>query len=161
MSKKLQPGDPDYRPAYGNSNYRWEPFKPGNTVAMTHGARSARVIEPMAAEIANATIEVNPHLQEDRYREAVLEYARLVAKVERLEEWLDRNGQLDSDGKVRGASDYALKLRKTMSNQAERLGLTPLSAARLGKDTAAAKLDVTKILAAMTNKDGDHSDHSE
>lgn len=126
--------------------YSWEPFKPNNTKALKHGARSERIIAPLAAVLANEILETSPHLREPEFRAAVLECARVQAQVEVLEEFIGEHGILGDEDKVRPAADYLLKVRKHAANMASRLGLDPLSRARLGKDIAATQLDVAQIL---------------
>jgi hypothetical protein len=153
-SGNVVPG-PGYRPARG---YSWEPFKPGNTKAMTHGARSERCITPLAAEIANQLMQEHPRLRDPAFRGPVLEYSRLQAQVELLEKWTDDHGLIDEEtGDVRNAAQFLLKVRKQAMNVADRLGLTPLAAARLGRDNAAAAVDVTAILAQIKENPSDAS----
>jgi len=37
----------------GARGYSWPPFEKGNTASLTHGARSPRMIEPLAEAIVN------------------------------------------------------------------------------------------------------------
>lgn len=129
--------------------YSWEPFKANNTAALKHGARSERVIAPLAAAIGNDLLEQHTRLRDPLYREAVLEYARVLAQVEVLQTWVDKHGMFDEGGKTTGAADYLLRVRKHASNLADRLGLTPLANARLGKDSAAASFDIAKLMAEL------------
>lgn len=129
--------------------YSWEPFVAGNFKAKKHGAHSDRIITPIAAALANQLMTDLPYLQDPTYREALLDYARTVARVEVLEQWLDENGEVDAEGKVAPAATYLLRVRAHAAQMASRLGLDPLSRARLGKDTTAAKLDVAQIMAEI------------
>ncbi|MFC7448669.1 P27 family phage terminase small subunit [Rhodococcus daqingensis] len=139
--------------------YSWEPFKPGHTKSLKHGARSERVIAPLTAEIANGLMQNHERLQNPLYRETVLEYSRLLAQVEVLEAYIDEHGTIiesgDKAGKVQPAAEYLLKVRKQATNVADKLGLNPLANARLGKDTAAGQLDLTKIFAAIQAQAGE------
>lgn len=132
--------------------YSWEPFKANHTKSIKHGARSERMITPLAEAIGNNLLAQHERLRNPLYREAVLEYARVLAQVELLQAYVDEHGVLDKDGKTTGAADYLLRVRKHASNLADRLGLTPLANARLGKDTAAASIDVAKLMAEIKDQ---------
>lgn len=131
--------------------YTWEPFTANHTKSLKHGARSERMISPAAARIANELMESYPRLRE--YRGAVLEYARVDAQVELLQAWVDEHGAIDDKGESTGANNTLLKTRKHLLNLADRLGLTPLANARLGKDTAAAGVDFAKLAAAVLDQE--------
>ncbi|QMU22885.1 hypothetical protein [Gordonia rubripertincta] len=147
----------DTKPASGAParGYSWEPFKPNHTKSVKHGAYSERLIAPLAAEIANTLLSTYPRLR--GFREAVLEYARIDAQVERLQAHVDEHGDLDSDGNPTGAAKLLLRTRVHLANRADSLGLTPLANARLGKDTAAAQFDVAKLIAEMSKHDKDQA----
>ena len=144
--------------------YSWKPFKPGHTKSMKHMARSERVVAPLAAEIGNSLLQEHDRLRNPLYRESVLEYARLLAQQELLEKWLDEHGLIvesgDKAGKVQPAAEYLLKVRKQASNIADRLGLTPLANARLGKDTASAQADLVAVYAQMLAEQKDNNGDS-
>lgn len=129
--------------------YAWAQFEPGNTVRLTHGARSERVIAPLTAEIANDLMREHERLRSPLYRESVLQYARYLAQIEVLEKFLDEHGDIDSDGKVRNAAEFRLKVSKAATNLADRLGLTPLANARLGKDVASTQADLALLLSQL------------
>lgn len=129
--------------------YTWEPFKAANFAAKRHGAYSDRVIVPIAAQIANDLLAELPYLQDPTYREALLDYARTVARVEVLEKWLDENGEIRDDGSVAPAAIYLIRVRGHAAAAASRLGLDPLSRAKLGKDVTSSKLDFAQLMAQL------------
>lgn len=139
--------------------YSWEPFKPGHFKSKKHGAHSDRIIVPIAAQIANDLMTELPYLRDPTYREAVLDYARTVARVEVLEKWLDENGEIREDGTVAPAATYLLRCRGHAASAASRLGLDPLSRAKLGKDVTSSKLDFAHLMAeiAQASKSGGDS----
>ncbi|QIK49652.1 hypothetical protein P9A14_02505 [Gordonia hongkongensis] len=143
----------DTKPASGTParGYSWEQFKPNHTKSLKHGAYSERMIAPLAAEIANELLETYPRLR--GFREAVLEYARIDAQVERLQAHVDEHGELGEDGDPTGAAKLLLRTRVHLANRADSLGLTPLANARLGKDNAAAQFDLAKLFAEMAKQD--------
>ncbi|MCX2965607.1 hypothetical protein [Gordonia aquimaris] len=138
--------------------YSWEPFKANHTKSIKHGARSERMITPLAEVIGNSLLEQHSRLRDPLYREAVLEYARVLAQVELLQAYVDEHGMFREDGTTNGAADYLLRVRKHASNLADRLGLTPLANARLGKDTAAAQFDVAKLMAEIAKQENSRDD---
>ncbi|WAC54262.1 hypothetical protein [Gordonia sp. SL306] len=133
--------------------YTWPPFEANNTAALKHGARSERMITPLAAKIGNELLEQHTRLRDPLYREAVLEYARVLAQVELLQTYVDQHGMWGEDGKTTGAADYLLRVRKHASNLADRLGLTPLANARLGKDTSDTQVNIAKLIADIAQQE--------
>lgn len=137
--------------------YSWEPFKPNHTKSLKYGARSERIVTPMAAEIANNLMEQHERLRRPVFRETVLAYARTGAQVELLETWIAEHGMLNDEGEPTGAAVFLLRVSKHHANLADRLGLSPLANAKLGKDTAAAQVDFAKLAAEIREAERDDS----
>lgn len=135
--------------------YTWERAIPGNFKALKHGARSERVITPLAAEIYNAVCEARPDLQAPEMAPAVWAYARTEAQLEILTGFVDKHGAIDeSTGEPTAAEKYRLRIDTQAANHRARLGLDPLSKAKLGKDVAATKVDIARVWQQMlTDKD--------
>lgn len=137
--------------------YSWPPFAPGHELSMKHGAYSPRRYEPLAAELveqvlAQASVDGAPtaYLAEPSYRPAVWAWARCEAKVQLITEWLaDRGGDMDEEGEVRSAALLLEKVERRGESLRARLGLDPLSRARLGRDVAAGSVDVARLMAAL------------
>ncbi len=138
----------------------WPPFEPGNLAAAKHGALSPRLVEPRAAEMASALVALandpgSPvvYLSDVSYGPAVRAWARCEASLERLDAYLSDVGLLDEEGTPRPAT----RLRDRMETRSEslraRLGLDPLSRARLGRDVAAGQVDVARLFAEMSDDD--------
>jgi hypothetical protein len=127
--------------------YSWPPFAPGNTVALHHGAYSPRKVDPLAAELVEQAIAVTDYLAEPAYRPALWAWGRAEARVQLLEEWLAEHGQLDDDGKPRPATELLEKLERRAAAERVQLGLTPLARARLGRNVAAAHVDLARLWA--------------
>jgi hypothetical protein len=135
------------------------PFQPGNTLAATyHGAYSPRKVDPLATELVAAVLD-DPqasHAHAPHHRPALWAWARAEAQVQLLTEYLAEKADAAGDGigdlyddRVKAA--YLLLHRaeaRAMSGRA-RLGLDPLSQARLGRDRTAANLDVALIMAQL------------
>ncbi|MBP2370690.1 hypothetical protein [Pseudonocardia parietis] len=154
--------------------YSWEPFRDGNEAGLRHGAYSERRIAPLAAEVeqqARALPTWPSYLDEPVYAPAVRAWARAEAVVELLWTYLaerDLDAALASTTEStteaeesRGSSRSRTSTRATesalsMLDRAEaraakarqRLGLDPLSRARLGRDVTAARTDLAQMLTA-------------
>lgn len=117
------------------------PFQPGNELAVTHGAYSSKRTDPIARRYIDelATDPGLEYLQAPRFHAALWAWASAMAKVELLQQWVDDmpiQQAADSDrGKI-SALELLRKWMSTAQTAATRLGLDPLSAARLGKDIA-------------------------
>lgn len=136
--------------------YSWPPFEPGNTVAVRHGAYSPRRVDPLAQEIL-AAVEGTVSWWTPADRAQAWRWARLEARCQLLVEHLaDLGGDLDSEGNERPASALLTRLELQASNLASKLGLDPLSRARLGRDVAAAQVDVATLMAHLDDQDHDH-----
>lgn len=130
--------------------YSWLPFVAENFAAKKHGAYSSRVVTPLAADIANAVCLARPDLQAPEMQPAVLAYARTEAQLEVLTAFVDINGAINEDtGEPTSAEKYRLRIDTQAANHRSRLGLDPLSAAKLGKDIASTKLDITTMFAQL------------
>lgn len=67
----------------------------------------------------------------------VLESAAvLIRQRHRLAEWLEANGPVDEDGKIRPAVDALVRISRVLLEHAGQLGMTPSARARLGLDVA-------------------------
>lgn len=149
-----------------------EPFEEGNTVAVTHGAHSARTVRPLAAEIEAAArkhASWPPYLADPSYGPAVEAWAWSEAVVTLLRRYLGERPLEDalidshseestevhaggtttrstSGKRTRAALDYLARWESTASGHRQRLGLDPLSRAKLGKDITSAAGDLVLLL---------------
>lgn len=150
-------------------------FEPGNTVAQVHGAFSPRVVDPLATELVEALLADGDvsYLRAPSYRLSLWAWARsevqcqlLVEHVEQLGglvEGLVETGTEESDETRDGGNLHRVSKSRRMGSaltaldRAERhaamcrsrLGLDPLSRARLGRDVAAAKVDMAEVLSQL------------
>lgn len=130
--------------------YKWEPALPGNFKAKKHGAYSDRVITPLAAEINNAVCLARPDLQAPEMQPAVMAYARTEAQLEILTAYVDQHGAINEEtGEPTAAEKHRLRIDTQAANHRARLGLDPLSKARLGKDIASTQVDLVALYAQM------------
>ncbi len=154
------------KPARG---YSWPPFEPGNEVgrrfepgnnvgrqfeegnaaAVKHGATSPRWVNPLAAEIVERTRPTVTwwHPCDEPSIQA---WGRVEASIELLTRYLVKHGgDLDADGSVRSAAEHLRRQEARAESLRARLGLDPLSRARLGRDVAAQSLDLARLWAAQ------------
>lgn len=123
------------------------PFEPGNTLAMRHGAFTSRIVEPRAAELVAAVLDEPDvaYLAAPSYRPALHAWARAEAQIERLTAWL--NGRAPDDEDAASARAQLERAEGRAAAARTRLGLDPLSRARLGRDVASARVDIAQVLA--------------
>lgn len=129
------------------------PFEPGNQVAVSHGAYSPRLVDPLAQTFVDLVLE-DPavvQLRAPHWRPALWAWARAEAQAQLMTEWLE--AQSGDDG-VGDLSDERVKAAYLLLHRAEarahacrgRLGLDPLSAARLGRDRASEAVDTARLM---------------
>lgn len=145
---------PEWTPAFPGQR---RPFEPGHELSTRHGAYSPRKVDPLAAEMV-ALVDGDDAVSwlTAADRPALWAWARAEAQVQLLTEYLEQAGQATGDGignldEDRVRSAYLLLHRaeaRALSGRA-RLGLDPLSRARLGRDVAAAKVDMARLLSGL------------
>jgi len=135
------------------------PFETGNLVALKHGAKSERIVEPLANEARARLLDLAPWLSSPTFAGSVAALARVEAKISLVDAWLDTvGGDLDEDGKPRPAAEFALRLEKLGADLRARLGLDPTACARIRRDLASGSLDLAAQLAAIDVDDEDGND---
>ena len=141
------------------------PFVAENEAALVHGARSERKVGPLAARIVEELLEdpdTPGHLREPVFAASVEAWARAEAVVRLLWAWLAERDvmtgltalastteeEVRSKGKANRKSvtktipsvlDQLRRFEISASNLRSKLGLDPVSAARVGKDLALAR----------------------
>lgn len=139
-----------HAPARG---YRWATATPGNTIALRHGAYSPRKVDPLARELVE---QVTGELEwlTDADAPAVWAWARAEAQVQLLTEYLMTAAEITEDGvgdldaeRVRSAYLLLHRAEARAQTGRTRLGLDPLSRAKLGRDVAAGKVDLARAMA--------------
>jgi hypothetical protein len=157
--------------------YVWEPFREGNEVAVTHGARSPQKLAPLAAEIemrARALPDWPPHLAgSTRYDSEVAAWAWAEATCSRLRDYLaeqdpvemlsehidveeneeqvsqTRRRRVSHTRRTTAALEMLRRWEATAGNRREKLGLTPVTAARLARDLMAARQSAGPSVSAL------------
>ncbi len=131
MSGELEPTQPEWTPAFPGQR---PPFP------TKHGAYATGKLAPRAAEIADAIRELVP-ASSSSDGPAIEVLARIVARIEVVDVWLEENGIFRAGGK--GDPQPILKMLSVWENSALRtmaaLGMTPTSRAQLGLRITRAK----------------------
>lgn len=124
------------------------PFQSSNTLSLSHGANSERVVQPLAAAMVKTALDQCQYLRDPSFEPALLSWARIEAKSELLHRWLDDHGMVDEEtGKVRDAAKILSTFENTAAKLRTVLGLDPVSRAKLMRDTAATQVDLAQLMA--------------
>jgi hypothetical protein len=138
------------------------PFQPGHELSTRHGAYSPRKVEPLARELVDAVLNdpAAAHAHAPAYRFALWAWAHDEAQVQLLSEYIVKLGEKAGNGvgdlgqdRVRAAYLLLHRAKARATTQRTRLGLDPLSRARLGKDVAAGQLDAARLFAELEKRD--------
>jgi hypothetical protein len=116
--------------------YAWETFRAGNFVGLRHGAKSERVLAPLAAQLAAALVAERPDLAAPAYRYAVSAWARAETLAMLLFGALEGNPDGASAAKSILSEHRAAERRA--AEERRNLGLDPSAAARLAREQAEA-----------------------
>ena len=116
--------------------YSWPPFKPGDTAAQKHGARSRNPENPkgwgpIASTLEAEVVEVAPWLANPVHAAAVRSWAICEARAHLVRTWLADKGELDEEGTPRPATNLLATLDSQAERARDRLGLSPLALAKL------------------------------
>lgn len=138
------------------------PFEAGNEVALKHGAWSPRRVDPLVTLAVDQVLDQamapgssTSYLADVSYRPTLFAWARTEARIQLIAEWLlDRGGELKDDGDAVGASNLLNRLEARAESLRARLGLDPLSRARLGRDLAVGQKSLAELMAEAA-EDGD------
>lgn len=156
----------DWRPAFPGQR---PPFQPGNQyrvgqgnqLANRHGAYSPTNVEPRAAELV-AMVEAQQAVSwlSPIDHPMLWDWARARATYERVQSYVEgiqeqaTNGVGDlEDKRVLAAYSLLDRAQGRLANMTSRLGFDPLSRARLGRDVAAAGVDMARLLSAAADED--------
>ena len=94
------------------------------------------------------------YLMAPEFAPTLWSWARAEAQIQLLHEYLlDEGGALDDDDDVRPAAEFLEKVERRALKLRERLGLDPLSRARLGRDVVATAVDVARVMAEGESRD--------
>ncbi|HSH61278.1 MAG TPA: hypothetical protein VK988_16880 [Acidimicrobiales bacterium] len=129
-------------------NYSWPTAERGNFIALRHGARSRRIYEPIAADLAAGLLEERPDL--DAYPDALAQWAEAEARAELLRKWVAEQGMFDADQAPRSGVLTWVRVFENQAQEARKtLGLDPRSHAELVKVRAEATTQTVDIETLM------------
>lgn len=142
---------PERRP-----RYQWPDATPGNLIALKHGAYSDRMVEPRAQALLDEVVE-SATWWTPADAPAARAWAVAEARCQLVSEYLaqvggDAGGMVDGEGAVRPAATHLLRLEARAESLRSKLGLDPLSRARLGRDTAAGAVDLAALFARLASE---------
>ena len=138
------------RPARG---YSWPTATPGNEIALKHGAYSAARVDPVAAELVETAKSAVAYLAAPEFEAALQAWGRAEARARLLAGWISENGLLDAKGKPRHAATFLVTCERQAAEARARLGLDPTSRAKLERDVAHAKFDISAAMQALDEED--------
>lgn len=128
------------KPARG---YSWETFTTGNTAAQKSGARSPRIVEPIAKKIAKKlrAIPELDYLSTSRFAGPLMDYARAEASLRLYKAWIDNMSIEEQATTLR--TNPPIEIERRMGSRvdtlADRLGLFPRVSPEVAVEIAAAR----------------------
>lgn len=138
------------------------PFQPGNLTALQHGVFSRRTVDPLARELVEQVLTdpATAYLTAAHWQPALWAWGRAEAQIQLLTNYLAKAGEESDDGvgdldedRVNRAYLLLHRAEARATTQRTRLGLDPLSAARLGKDRASAQFDAARAMAELERQE--------
>jgi phage terminase small subunit len=155
-------------------------FEPGNTMAVRHGSRSVRLTAPLAEEIKQGILddpELPDYLRQALFAHALDAYCFAEAQCIKLRDYLASldlqealtdvavtdEDEHHSEGTVtrhsvsrrrESAQELARRYEAHAANLRSKLGLDPASAAKLGRNLAAAYDSAKHVMAVRAVWDG-------
>lgn len=150
------------RPPFEPGNQVGVQFEPGNEVSVRHGAYSPRVIDPLAETFVDLLLgdPTVGYAHAPSFRPAVWAWARAEAQVQVLTEHLGETVGDLNDEAVRSAYLLLHRAESRAQTGRARLGLDPLSRARLGKDVAQGQAagDMAALMAQLEKRDRENAE---
>jgi hypothetical protein len=130
-------------PAHGSR----PPFPVGHKTGLQHAAYDLDAVEPIAREMVQAIMSdpTVTYLREPRYRAELAAWSAAEARCLLLRGWLAERGLLDDTGDVRAAARYLDTCEARAARCRAALGLSPRSAAELGRDVVAAEAGLAQL----------------
>jgi len=123
-------------------NYSWEQFPPGHELSVKSGAQSERKIAEVFPEhLERILANGPPWLGDPSFRGEVEALARAESISTLLWRYLDTNGPLDGEGKVRPAGEFYLRADRRAGEIRRNLGLNPMARIQLEAARAATVRD--------------------
>jgi hypothetical protein len=119
----------------------WPPFAPGNDIgprfdegndaALTHGAWSARKVQPLADQLHASLERIAPWTTSEAFAGTVQSWAWAEGQASILRDYVDQHGHFDSDGVERPAVRTLDRIEVRLDKLRDALGLTPKALTKL------------------------------
>lgn len=155
----VQP-DGTWQPAFDGQRRPFEPgnplrFQPGHQLSVQTGAYSPAVVHALSQALVDQVLEQaavpgSPiaFLLDPTYRRVLYSYGDAAAREYCFSRRLAEHGECDGCKRCAAWDDGLRRWQASVANHEKRLGIDPLSRARLGKDVAAAQVDMATLLSA-------------
>ena len=134
------------------------PFQPGHELSLHHGAYSDRKLAPVVEQVLADVLD-DPacgYLTAPRFAAELRSWAVNEARCRLLESYLAKLAEASGDElgdptseRTQAAWSLLHRCETRAQSGRDRLGLSPAAAARLGRDKAAAGIDVAMIMAQL------------
>ncbi len=111
-------------------------FEPGNSLAVSHGGTVALWKLQPRVEVIAARLREGLPAQRGSDEATVLILAGLLARVESMQAYVEKNGVFDARGRVRPVMRILLSTETAALKAADSLGLNTRSRVALGLDAA-------------------------
>lgn len=105
------------------------PFEPGNTLSLSHGADSPRMVQPLADRLAAELAAAAPWCAHSAFAAEVAAWAWEEARVRLLQAWVNEHGLLDEDSQ--GALSQLERAQGRAARLRGNLGLNPAAWAKV------------------------------
>lgn len=158
-----------FGPAKGASKHpkgcqcqRCKGFEPGNTWQLKHGARSERMITPVAQWYMNHALNdegMPEYLRAPNFQTAVLAWARAEAKRELLEEWIAKMTPEEMMTPAKSGVKSPIEQWRVMDQHCRALradlGMNPAAFAKIKKDMGIAQEAQENVIAKAMKRGAD------
>jgi hypothetical protein len=109
-----------------------QPYEPGNSAAVRHGAFSEQIVAERANEIRDRFIELAPWLARPAFAESLYRYTRAVAREVLLDNYITEMAETTGVGSISSRVFEQCTAAARLSHKlAGDLGLTPIGEAKL------------------------------
>jgi hypothetical protein len=131
-------------------------FEKGNKAAVKHGATSPELVQERARELMPEIFAANGQLDQVRDGPAVLRYAVVLARIERVYAWLSEQDDAVfaevGAGTTHGVYQRLERWERQASESEDKLAIAPLTRAKLGIDHLRAAATAEEIEAARKGR---------
>lgn len=109
--------------------YSWPPFALGHEVNLKHGARTKRIIQPLADAMAAELVSVAPWTARPAFAAEITSWAWAESMCAVLRAWISEHAPMSDEGLL--AAGELARAETRAATARDRLGLNPLALAKL------------------------------